>query len=274
MSDDDNNQPLNGNEYKRTYSHEQWEKRIREKRFTLPAIEKDAREQFAELGIDERHVNLICECADQEGRTLPESEFKPAGQIPDSEVPKLLRDGYFAGRIETALTHFTVLRISERRLASLNRRVWEGFRLDAEANLEKIRNVRVWLDEFQKRVVYVEREHSGSPQAADAHEGGAILEFTDHALERMNRRGISRENVEQIFEHKDFDKPRGKGEKSGHIRRGWMVKRPKLENLQKQRKLSKPDAERLNGVMVICESLPNDRFRVITVQHKTQRHRN
>ncbi|WP_156013261.1 DUF4258 domain-containing protein [Thioalkalivibrio sp. HK1] len=96
--------------------------------------------------------------------------------------------------------------------------------------------------------------------------------FTKHATDRMGQRGISHENVMQIVEHRDFDKPRGKGS-SGRPRRGWMIKRPKLNVLEKQKTLSKSDAERLNGVMVISERLSPDQFRVITVEHKQKRHR-
>ncbi len=137
--------------------------------------------------------------------------------------------------------------------------------------MKPFESFRGWLDRYRERILSLEKDGSNPPPVPD--EPAPIVEFTKHAEDRMIHRGISQENVLQIYEHKNFDKPRGKGKKSGRPRRGWMIKRPKLAMLENQKKLSKSDAERLNGVMVICERPSPDRIRVVTVQHKLKRHR-
>ncbi|MBF2759029.1 MAG: hypothetical protein ISN28_01970 [Ectothiorhodospiraceae bacterium AqS1] len=146
--------------------------------------------------------------------------------------------------------------------------------------MEPIERFRGWFDRYRDRILPVEKE-SPDPSTATrkgiAHETAPAdcipsVVFTKHATDRMGQRGISQENVMLIAKYKDFDKPRGKGS-SGRPRRGWMIKRLKLNLLEKQKTLSKSDAERLNGVMVISERLSPDHFRVITVQHKQKRHR-
>lgn len=144
--------------------------------------------------------------------------------------------------------------------------------------MKSIKSFRVWLGRYRDGILPVEKEpptpsiavHEGIPHEIVHPERPVV--FTKHATDRMIQRGISQENVMQIVEHRDFDKPRGKGS-SGRPRRAWMIKRPKLNALEKQKTLSKYDAERLNGVMVISERLSPDQFRVITVQHKQKRHR-
>ncbi len=88
----------------------------------------------------------------------------------------------------------------------------------------------------------------------------APLTFSDHAVERMQQRGISKETVELVVRFG----------KSWQTHRGLAYRVPKKrrEELVREGKITAQQSDRLDGIEIIVEDSC-----VVTVEHVTQRRR-
>ncbi|MBC6428225.1 MAG: DUF4258 domain-containing protein [Cellvibrionales bacterium] len=91
------------------------------------------------------------------------------------------------------------------------------------------------------------------------------IRFSEHALVRMQQRGISREAVEMIFKFADRRIPVGKGD------RALEVRARRIDELRRRGEICAQTAERIKGVRLIVADLDGPEPLVVTVEHGYRR---